>query len=322
MFSDAETTREGLTSDGFSNQDIFGRDAGKQEEVKSLLTSGVDIEAIRKHLATLPHIYHGGEETWGSPKPPSWTDLDIDTPYQYLETLTGANVKELRFTVRIKGIQTGYTNSDGDDFVEKISLLQEDALSFPLKYKEYLKKKEFLLRYLSDPARHTNEPKKYQPVKYPHDIAPKTYPGFHRDVRCPFSHLNGVVRGRHDEGERDERGQWKRQVRCDGLHMRWNVEKEEYELCSCCGTVGTQPMVPLSESIFSRVVAGSSEAAVISSAVAGIDAACDRADMDEENPLPYCANCKAIKEQLKSGDVSSSRPAQKENSGIVNLAYD
>ena len=35
---------------------------------------------------------------------PIWKDLDKESPYQYLESLTGANVKKLRFTVRIKGV--------------------------------------------------------------------------------------------------------------------------------------------------------------------------------------------------------------------------
>lgn len=320
MFSDAETTRESFTGDGFSNQAIGGRVVGKQEAVKSFLTSDVDTETIRTRLSQLPHVFHGGEVVWGSASAPSWTSIDDDddTPYQYLESLTGANVKELRFTVRIKGVQTGYTTSDGDDFVEKISLLQDDAINRPHKYVEYLKKKEFLLRDLSNPTRQTNEPSKYKKVEYPSNIAPKVYTGFHGDERCPFAHLSGVIKGRHDEGE------MKQQVRCDGLHMRFNAEKDEYELCTCCGPTNVQTLSPaLAGSIFSRVVAGSSEASTTSSAVAAIDAACDSAAMDEENKLPYCINCQTIREQLKSGVCGGSpRAQQKENKEIMNLAYD
>ena len=76
MFSDAETTRESFTGDGFSNQAIGAGAVGKQEVVKSFLTSDADTETIRTRLAELPHVFHGGEVVWGSPSAPSWTDYE------------------------------------------------------------------------------------------------------------------------------------------------------------------------------------------------------------------------------------------------------
>ena len=210
--------------------------------------------------------------------------------------------------------------------LKKISLLQEDAINSPGKYSEYMNKKAYLLRDLSNPARQTNEPKSYKPVDYPLNIASKTYAGFHRDARCPFSHLNGVTKGFHGEGERDTNGNWSRKVRCDGLHMKWNAENEEYELCNCCNSANTSSMPPaLSDSIFSRVVAGSHDAVVTSNAIAAIDAACERVAADEENVLPYCVSCQAIKEQLKSNysrQVNSVRTNQKENTAATNVSRD
>ena len=63
MFSDAETTHEGFTADGFSNASAFSSKVQDNKGGNKTVfhpDTLFDVEAIRTRLDSLPVTFHGG----------------------------------------------------------------------------------------------------------------------------------------------------------------------------------------------------------------------------------------------------------------------
>lgn len=306
--SDAETTREGLTSDGFSKE-AFSTPA----EVTSN-KSAISGEEVLAQLAALPVAWNTGEELTGG-SPVQWGSLHEGSVYSVAEFIEGKYYPMLAFVVRLQGVQNGFIGSDGEQFIEAIKVPVEDVKRDADKYSQYVVKKEFLIAEMAKPARSDiDDIKDHVKVEYPPNYFLKKNFGFRNDGTCAHVHLAGVKRFRHNEGKRDENGEFIRKIKCDRLHMRYAEKTDTWEVCNCLSTSASSPA--LSPSVFQIVTQGAQLSNSGSSADAGnsYNSAIDVESPQEEE----CLTCRCIRLNANKNKATTKKES-KENDDSSNM---
>ena len=303
-YSDAETTREGLTSDGFS-KDEHSKTAFVTP-VHGVTPKEISSEEVNARLDALPCAWNTGEELGGGTIVP-WNQIHDGSVYQSAEFIEGKYYPMLAFVIRLQGVQSGFITSDGEQFLEMIKLPVEDLRNDASTFAAYLIKKEYLLCEMARKERaDLDDIKDHVKVEYPSDmIGMRKYFGYRGDGTCSHAHLAGIKRFSHGEGKRDVNGEFKRKkVRCDNLHMRYIEKTESWEICHCLsggsnaqqqhGDHGT-PLSDSSPSVF-QMVTGAVAPRITGSA--GSSTRPIEVGHDEESE--ECLTCRCIRLNAKT----------------------
>lgn len=318
-YSDAETTREGLTNDGFSKEG-FSKQPVSVTPGDVVTKAEISSKEVAALLDALPSAWNTGEELTGGSSIP-WAPLYENSVYQYAEFIEGKYYPMLSFVVRLQGVQSGFITSDGEQFLESIKLPVEDLKKDASKLVAYLMKKEHLMTEMAKPARtDIDDIKEHVKVEYPSDmIGMRKFFGYRRDGTCSHAHLAGIKRFSHGEGQCDDGGEFKRKkVRCDNLHMRYVEKTDSWEVCQClareAGSDRTTPLSDSSPSVFQMVTgtAPASRSGTGSSASSAID-------LDQTGE--ECLTCRCVRQNARSmnssgggGNMAPVKRESKENS--------
>jgi hypothetical protein len=286
--SDAQTTRDGFYSnDGFSNVSAV------KDDKPALEGTDVTTEEVVKALASMPTAWNTGEVITSGTSI-KWSNVSPGSVYEYSEFVEGKYYPQLCCIVRLKGVQTGFISSDGEQYLEAIKVPCEDIKADPSKFAAYVQKKEILIAEMCKPARaDVDEVGKHIKVQYPtHIKGMQKFFGFHGDGRCAHAHLSPVTKNNKSTSG---------SIKCDHLHMRWNETEDVWELCHCSSS-NSRKRAADDASVFSLVTSGAA-------AARGGSNSSNSGDNDQgDEGAEYCLSCKCMRD-----NNAKQQPRNKEN---------
>ena len=244
--------------------------------LKGTDVTSVTSEDVVKALASMPTAWNTGEAIT-SGNSIKWLSMLPGSVYEYSEFVEGKYYPQLCYIVRLKGVQTGFISSDGEQYLEAIKVSCVDIKADPSKFAAYVQKKEILIAEMCKPARaDMDEVGKHVKVQYP--VHQKFF-GYRGDGRCAHAHVNPVTKNNKSTSG---------SIKCDHLHMRWNETEDVWELCNCCCSSSNRAD---DTSIFSLVTGGGAAAAR-----RGSNSSNSGDNAQGDDGAEYCVSCKCLRD--------------------------